>query len=184
MKISACLWFCLPAACVFQLSCRVNPAQAVEQFTQRQCLQLQHELDDNRERQRRGYKLKETEGIKTTELRLEQQLFYHCNQPIQPAKQHSQGAMRRIKSSMRLIKPLDSSRSAGFFSTAIAIKAPYQGKQLSAWLGYYQEPRFCYGVRSTSVIVECANRRQQAMAQFEQDWQQQHASHLSDQQPE
>lgn len=156
----------------------VSHLPAVEQFDLTQCQQLQQELEQNRKQQRRGYRLKDADKIKDTELRLQKQLFYHCEKPIVT---QAAANLRRMVPTV-LPKPFAAERENAeeFFSSKIELKAPYQGKQLSAWLGYYQEPRFCYGVRTTSVIVECAQRRQQAMQQFEQDWLQK-PSNLSDQ---
>jgi hypothetical protein len=160
------------------LICFVANLPAVEQFNLNQCKQLQEDLEKNRNLQRKGYRLRDAEKIKDTEQRLQKQLFYHCEKPI----------VTQTKATMRRLLPTsrhpsfesDRSMAGDFYASTIEVKAPYQGKQLSAWLGYYQEPRFCYGVRTTSVIVECATRRQQAMQQFEQDWQQ-HPANLSDQ---
>ena len=113
-----------------------------------------------------------------TEQRLHKQLFYHCEKPIVT---QAAASVRRLLPNVRP-QPFaaEHNKNQRFLSSNIEFKAPYQGKQLSAWLGYYQEPRFCFGVRATRVIVECANLRQQAMRQFEQDWQQKPAN-LSDQ---
>ncbi len=151
---------------------------AVEQFNLGQCQQLQTELEKTRNHQRKGYRLRDAEKLKDTEQRLQKQLFYHCEKPIVT---QTKATVRRLLPGARQ-KSFEPDRGSGseFFASTIEVKAPYQGKQLSAWLGYYQEPRFCYGVRTTSVIVECATRRQQAMQQFEQDWQRK-AANLSDQ---
>jgi hypothetical protein len=160
------------------LICFVAHLPAVEQFNLGQCQQLQEELEQTRRKQRNGYRLRDAEKIKESEQRLQKQLFYHCEKPIVT---QSKSTVRRFLPNARP-KPFELTRSKAdeFFASTIEVKAPYQGKQLSAWLGYYQEPRFCYGVRTTSVIVECATRRQQAMQQFEQEWHQRQVN-LSDQ---
>lgn len=156
----------------------VSQLPAVEQFDLKQCQQLQRELEKNRQQQRSGYRLKDAGRVKDTEQRLHKQLFFHCEKPIVT---QATSTLRRLLPHVRTT-PFREDRhpSETFLSSKIEIKAPYQGKQLSAWLGYYQEPRFCYGVRATSVMVECANLRQQAMQQFEKDWRQ-HPANLSDQ---
>ena len=151
---------------------------AVEQFNLGQCQQLQQELQKNRNHQRTGYRLRDAGKLKETEQQLQKQLFYHCEKPIVT---QAKATVRRLLPKTRQ-PSIESNRQlkGDFFASTIEVKAPYQGQQLSAWLGYYQEPRFCYGVRTTSVIVECAMRRQQAMQQFEQQWQQNRPD-LSDQ---
>ena len=168
------------------LICFVSNLPAVEQFQLNQCQQLQSELEKTRQKQRNGYRLREAETLRENEHRLQKQLFFYCEKPVvmrstrNSATQDKSPARRLLPGARQ--KPLDVARSAAaeFLTSAVEIKAPYQGQQLIAWLGYYQEPRFCYGVRTTSVIVECATRRQQAMQQFEREWQQQPAN-LSDQ---
>jgi uncharacterized membrane protein (DUF106 family) len=147
----------------------VTNLPAVEQFNLNQCKQLQKELDKNRNKQRTGYRLRDADTLKDNEQRLQKQLFYHCEKPIVT---QAKATVRRLLPSTRYL-PFEPARrhQDEFFASTVEVKAPYQGRQLSAWLGYYQEPRFCYGVRTTSVIVECATRRQQAMQQFEQEWQ-------------
>jgi uncharacterized membrane protein (DUF106 family) len=160
------------------LICFVANLPAVEQFNLKQCQQLQEDLEQNRTKLRTGYRLRDANKLKENEQRLQKQLFYHCEKPVVT---QGKTTIRRLLPITRELA-LESARKVqdSFFASTIEVKAPYQGKQLSAWLGYYQEPRFCYGVRTTSVIVECATRRQQAMQQFERDWQQKPAN-LSDQ---
>ena len=67
-----------------------------------------------------------------------------------------------------------------FFVSAVEVRAPYQGRQLAAWLAFYREPKECYGVRQTALIVDCVNRRQQAQRRFEKQWVQQRSQILSD----
>jgi hypothetical protein len=156
----------------------VTHLPAVEQFNLNQCQQLQQELEKIRNKQRKGYRLRDADKLKDAEQSLQKQLFYHCEKPIVT---QSKTTMRRLlPGAQQKTKASDRSFAREFFASTIEVKAPFQGKQLSAWLGYYQEPRFCYGVRTTSVIVECANLRQQAMQQFEQEWQQK-PTNLSDQ---
>ncbi len=159
------------------LGCFVANLPAVEQFNLGQCQQLQAELEQNRNHQRRGYRLRDAEKLKDTEQRLQKQLFYHCEKPI--VTQAKVTVRRLLTNARQKSFAPDRSSADDFYASTVEVKAPYQGKQLSAWLGYYREPRFCYGVRTTSVIVECATRRQQAMQQFEQEWQQ--PVNLSDQ---
>jgi len=141
---------------------------AVEQFDLGQCQQLQQELQKNRNHQRTGYRLRDAEKLKDSEQRLQKQLFYHCEKPIVT---QAKATVRRVMPKARYSDAAPfREQQQPFFASTVEVKAPYQGKQLSAWLGYYQEPRFCYGVRTTSVIVDCAMRRQQAMQKFEEAW--------------
>ncbi|WP_333797843.1 hypothetical protein [Rheinheimera sp.] len=165
--------------------CFVANIPAVEQFNQQQCLQMQQELDDNRDTQRRGYSLKNADALKAAEQSLAQQIYHHCVKPIaSPAP----GTKNRIFPVKR--KPYeyasdiaaDATISARkFFASAVEVRAPYQGRQLTEWLRYYQEPRSCFGVQQTAQIVECVNNRQKAQQRFEALWQQQRLQILSDQ---
>jgi hypothetical protein len=191
MNLQSVMLFAAQSLLLVVLICFVSNLPAVEQFQLNQCLQLQSELEKTRRKQRNGYRLREAETLRENEHRLQKQLFFHCEKPVVMQSARNQNARnftsqdksptRRLLPSSRL-QPFERAHSvaAEFLTSAVEIKAPYQGQQLMAWLGYYQEPRFCYGVRTTSVIVECAARRQQAMQQFEREWQQK-PSNLSDQ---
>ncbi len=63
-----------------------------------------------------------------------------------------------------------------FLASLLEIRTPYSGEQQQAWLVWYQEPYWCYGVKVTSQIVDCVDKRQKAQAQFERWWQQQNLS--------
>ncbi len=63
-----------------------------------------------------------------------------------------------------------------FLASLLEIRTPYSGEQQQAWLAWYQEPYWCYGVKVTSQIVDCVDKRQKAQAQFERWWQQQNLS--------
>lgn len=158
---------------------------AVEQFNEKQCQQMQHELDDNRETQRRGYSLKNANTLKATEQSLAQQIFHHCVKPITSPTPDSKNRFFHIKR-----VPYKHSRNQDaitprvtrqFLASTVAIRSPYQGRQLMEWLKYYQEPRSCFGVQQTSQIVACVNSRQKAQQRFEAQWQQQRLQILSDQ---
>lgn len=67
-------------------SIMLTPAIAsaqIEQFNTAQCAQLETALEQNREQQRRGYKLKQEVKIKTAQAKLELQLEQHCQRPVQ-----------------------------------------------------------------------------------------------------
>lgn len=158
---------------------------AVEQFSEKQCNQMQKELDDNRDVQRRGYSLKNGDKLKATEQSLAQQIYYHCVKPISKPSPGTKNRIFPVKrrpyeyySDIRREIPMSARQ---FFVSAVEIRAPYQGQQLAAWLKYYQEPKDCYGVQQTAMIVDCVNRRQRAQRRFEQQWGQQRRQILSDQ---
>ncbi len=154
---------------------------AVEQFNQSQCLQLTTELEQLRLQQRGGLSLRFSERIKADEQQLTQQLHYHCAHPttdkITSRTPTAQQRQRRVQ--QRAVTAASPARQLTFSS--VTYKNRYQGAQLQAWLNYYREPQFCYGVRLTPVIVVCAELRQQAQQEFEQQWQQQRPYILSDQ---
>ncbi len=157
---------------------------AIEQFSEKQCSQMQKELDDNRDEQRRGYSLKNGDKLKATEQSLAQQIYHHC---VKPIAKPTPGTKNRIFPVKR--RPYDyysnipreiPMSAKQFFVSAVEVRAPYQGRQLAAWLAFYREPKECYGVRQTALIVDCVNRRQQAQRRFEKQWVQQRSQILSD----
>jgi len=158
----------------------VSTLPAIEQLTEPQCEQLQQELDKVRAEQRRGMKIRRANQLADLQQHLEQQLFFYCDKPTQVQPSAQRTTKRRlpahpaVTTSPRLFPQA--------MSSVVEIKAPFQGAKLTAWLAFYQEPRFCFGVRQTSVLVECVHLRQQALAQFERHWQQHPRKHdLSDQ---
>jgi hypothetical protein len=166
----------------------IRQIAAVEQFTQSQCLQLATELDNIRTQQRQGLRLQHSERIKANELQLTQQLHYHCanpqTEPVAKSAAHlaSSHHNRKLPQHLRHQVAVTAKQPPRelTFSTIVS-KSRYQGKQLQAWLDYYREPRFCYGVRLTHLMVICTELRQQAQREFEQHWQQQQPNTLSDQ---
>lgn len=176
----------------------VVPAQ-IEQFSVPQCAQLEAALELNREQQRRGYKLKHELKIKAQQAQFELQLQYHCQQPQDITKpqrrlakadrnkgrqtvQASSQAQNqtKIQASTRGKNPPD----AGMSISVISVKAPFHGAKQLAWLNYYQQPFYCFGVRHTERIRQCVEQRQQAQQRFEQQYRERQPSqtnNLSDQ---
>lgn len=161
-----------PTYLLIVLSLWLHSALTVEQFTKAQCLQLEHELDKNRAIQRRGYSLRQATTLQATEEQLLQQLHYHCMQP--QASHTPQPEARVLRSKGAATRPTHQPT----FSI-VSTKPAYQGAQLQAWLNYYREPRRCFDVRQTALIVACVEQRQTAMRTFERLWQKN--QNLSDQ---
>jgi len=200
-----------------------SPLYSADQFTTAQCAQLSQALDDNRDEQRTGYALRDSERIKDEELQLEKQLRTYCESPISVelsahpyGKTARRGAKRAssiaaiTKRGNALISELKKARSnetkssnkrqaqgkvaagsdrAGlrgtlspqaqhrhFLASLVELRTPYDGEQQQAWLAWYQEPCWCYGVKVTKQIVACVNKRQKAQEQFEAWWQRQNLS--------
>ena len=151
------------------------PAMAlVEQFNVAQCAQLQLALEQNRELQRRGYRLKQELKIKGQQAQLELQLHYHCQQPAEKTPPSARQRARRESAKRPPVAPTRAqakTRAApGLQISEIQVKAPYQGAKLTAWLQFYQPPFYCYGVRETARIRQCVEQRQHAQRQFEQKY--------------
>lgn len=192
MKSTTLLWLGCQIVLGLMLLFFISQIAAVEQFSQSQCQQLNVELTDLRAQQRSGLALQLSERIKANEQQLTQQLHFHCASPTaesatlakagqrQGQADGSRGnrlAQRRIRQATATAT--QPARQLTFSS--IVSKAKYQGKQLQAWLDFYREPGFCFGVRLTHLMVICAELRQQAQLEFEQLWQQQSPGTLSDQ---
>lgn len=180
----------LLAALLLLLFSTVAAAQ-IEQFSMAQCAQLEAALELNREQQRRGYKLKQELKIKAQQAQLELQLHYHCQQPQdlqKPARSAGKPAKTtRAKPTARIARPAatpPATTKPALTVSVIAVKAPYQGAKLDAWLAYYQAPFYCYAVRQTERIRQCVEQRQQAQQRFEQQFAERQPSqtnNLSDQ---
>lgn len=151
------------------------PAMAqVEQFNVAQCAQLHLALEQNRDLQRRGYRLKQELKIKGQQAQLELQLHYHCQQPAEKtppsAQQQTRRQLTRRQPPVPTHTPAKTRAVPGLQISEIQVKAPYQGAKLTAWLQFYQPPFYCYGVRQTTRIRQCVEQRQQAQQQFEQQY--------------
>ena len=180
MKTSIAIFIAGQAGFLVLLMFFVAHLPAVEQFSEKQCDQMQKELDGNRDQQRRGYSLKNADKLKSAEQSLAQQIYHHC---VKPLAQPTPGTKNRIFPVQRRRHQYQThipQSAKQFFVSAVEIRAPYQGRQLAAWLKYYQEPKDCYGVQKTALIVDCVNRRQRAQRRFEQQWAQQRSQILSD----
>ncbi len=105
------------------------------------------------------------------------------------AKASNAATKARIKTSKQQGKITTGSDKAGlrttmqpqaqhrhFLASLIELRTPYTGEQQQAWIAWYQEPYWCYGVKKTAHIVDCVNQRQKAQAQFESWWQSQSLS--------
>ncbi len=194
---------------------------SAEQFTEAQCGQLSQALENNRDGQRSGYALRDSERIKEEELMLEKQLRTYCESPIkteatpsyrnksersraQTSSQSLAALAKRGEDLIQKFKKANAARhqkaqdqgkiTAGsdraglrgtmspqaqhrhFLASLVELRTPYDGVKQQAWLAWYQEPYWCYGVKVTKQIVACVDRRQQAQDQFEAWWQRQNLS--------
>ena len=166
----------------------------IEQFNTSQCTQLEMALEQNREQQRRGYKLKQEVKIKTAQAKLELQLEQHCQRPLQvqprgqrhKAQTKKDAAHNQHRSSIQVrnTAPQHHSKSGRSKTAAqstakrptlnishVDVKAPYQGAKLMAWLQFYRTPFYCFSVRHTERIRQCVELRQQAQLRFERSYQ-------------
>ncbi len=192
MKSTTLLWLGCQIVLGLMLLFFISQIAAVEQFSQSQCQQLNVELTDLRAQQRSGLALQLSERIKANEQQLTQQLHFHCANPSAESATLSKASKRQPHASGSHSNRLAQRRIRQANATAaqparqltfssIVSKAKYQGKQLQAWLDYYREPSFCFGVKLTHLMVICVELRQQAQLEFEQLWQQQASGALSDQ---
>jgi hypothetical protein len=198
-----------------------HPLHSADQFTTAQCAQLSQALDDNRDEQRTGYALRDSERIKDEELQFEKQIRTYCESPVSvevmpmPNGKFGRRSAHRTpsvdtstKRGNPLLAELKKARekaaklaeknqgkvAAGsdraglrgtlspqaqhrhFLASLVELRTPYNGAQQQAWLAWYQEPYWCYGVKMTKQIVACVNKRQKAQEQFEDWWQRQNLS--------
>lgn len=192
MKSTTLLWLSCQLLLGLMLLFFISQIAAVEQFSQSQCQQLNVELTDLRAQQRSGLPLALSERIKANEQQLTQQLHFHCASPTAESPAQAKASQRRPQASrshnnrlpqrrIRQTAAVAAQPARQLTFSSIVSKAKYQGKQLQAWLDYYREPGFCFGVRLTHLMVICAELRQQAQLEFEQLWQQRPLTTLSDQ---
>lgn len=139
---------------------------ALDQLTSLECQDLGQQLSINLSRQQRDARGALRAALLTAEHSLRQQLSHACQHP-RAESSHVVGTPSTTRRQRRQAKRLQ-----------LELRGPYQGPKQQAWLRYYQDPYYCFGVRQTAVIVACTLLRQQAQQQFEQNWQ---TPNLSDQ---
>lgn len=154
----------------------VNPATVEPATVGRQmlsparCARLALDLQHVRDQFRRGYSIRQQVQLEQKQDRLRLALQNQC-QPLSQTGLQSRPASRTAapaKPHSHHAKPLQIS--------VVSLTAPYQGKQLQAWLAFYQSPFYCYNVRATERIRQCVEQRQAAQRRFERRWRQQNLS--------
>lgn len=154
--------------CSFQL-------WAQQQWPAADCDKATHKLKQLEQKISSGYSLKEAEQLSLDQRLLEKQLDQFCRQPVSAANPDHP----KVKKTAKLKAPKDPladiAKGPQLYVSSVSVKAPYQGEKLQAWLEYYSEPKQCFGVRDSRQMVWCVEQRQQAKANFEQQWQQKFA---------
>ena len=117
-----------------------------------------------------GYSLKEAEQLSLDQRQWEKQLDQFCQNPVSASDAQKPKVKNTTKTPQEPL--VDIAKGPQLYVSAVLVKAPYQGKQLQAWLDYYTEPKQCFGVRDSKKMVWCVEQRQQAKARFERQWQQ------------
>lgn len=134
------------------------------------CARLALDLRHVREQFRRGYSIRQQVQLEQKQDKLRLALQDQC----QPTS-HT-GLQNRPTSRTAIPAKTPSHRAKPMQISVISLTAPYQGKQLQAWLAFYQSPFYCYNVRATERIRQCVEQRQAAQRRFERQWQQQNLS--------
>jgi len=161
MKPLLCILFCSSFALLAQ-----------NQWPAADCDKAAEKLQQLEQKISSGYSLKEAEQLSLDQRQLEKQLDQFCQKPAlaSDAQKPKVKKTAKIKAAPNSLD--DIAQGPQLYVSSVLVKAPYQGKQLQAWLDYYTEPKQCFGVRDSKKMVWCVEQRQQAKARFERQWQQ------------
>jgi hypothetical protein len=138
----------------------------------KECQSYTDKLRNVQSQQRQGHGLKRSESLNKQE-KVARKKWWQCER----------GRLKRVKGkrkkkqknivanihqplSATLSRDIKKGSSKPFQTSApVVIKSRYQGKQLQAWLKYYQQPKKCLRPRTTRQFAYCVeNRRTQQLA--------------------
>lgn len=139
------------------------------------CARLALDLQHIREQFRRGYSIRQQVQLEQKQAKLRLALQYQC-EPASSTGLHNRPSSQQARGPAAKLAKTPSQQAKPLQISVVSLTAPYQGKQLQAWLAFYQSPFYCYNVRATERIRQCVEQRQAAQRRFERQWQRQNLS--------
>ena len=137
-----------------------------------QCQPYLEKLRNVQSQQRQGHSVKRSESLNKREVKARKK-WWQCERGLLKT---AKSRKKKKQQSTKLIKKHQlatyTKKKGGKFnkspfktSNALVIKSRYQGRQLAAWLKYYQQPKKCQRPKTTKQFVFCVeNRRSQQMS--------------------
>ncbi|NQZ23414.1 MAG: hypothetical protein HRT53_15345 [Colwellia sp.] len=137
-----------------------------------QCQPYLDKLRNVQSQQRQGHSFKRSEALNKRETKARKK-WWQCERGLlkttksrQNKKQQSTKVIKKHQLATYTKKNgVKLNQSPFQTSNALVIKSRYQGKQLQAWLKYYQQPKQCQRPKTTKQFAFCVeNRRSQQMS--------------------
>lgn len=136
----------------------------------KQCKPYLAKLHNIQAQQKQGHSLKRSESLNKREAKARKK-WWQCERGLLKKAKRNKKKQKKVivkrqplpensrkNSSKGKLKPFQTSR-------AVVVKSRYQGKQLQAWILYYQQPKKCQRPKSTKQFAFCVeNRRAQQIA--------------------
>jgi hypothetical protein len=140
-----------------------------------QCQPYLDELRNIQSQQREGYSAKRGESLNKREAKARKK-WWGCERGLlKKIKKSKKKKPKRAKVSKKHQLPnhtqatgVKLNQSPFQTSNALVIKSRYQGRQLQAWLKYYQQPKQCMRPKTTQQFAFCVENRRLQQMSFEQ----------------
>ncbi|MFT6207041.1 MAG: hypothetical protein ACJA0T_000945 [Colwellia sp.] len=138
----------------------------------KECQSYADKLRNVQSQQRQGHSLKRSESLNQQE-KVARKKWWQCERGrLKKVKGNHKKKQKNIAVNLYqplspiLSRDLKKGSSKPFQTSApVVIKSRYQGKQMQAWLQYYQQPKKCLRPKTTRQFAYCVeNRRIQQLA--------------------
>jgi hypothetical protein len=134
-----------------------------------QCQSYLDKLRNVQSQQQKGHSFKQGERLNKREAKARKK-WCQCERGLLKTSKSRKKKKKKAPKKYQLATDTQKTRiklnqSPFQTSNALVIKSRYQGKQLQAWLKYYQQPKQCQRPKTTKQFAFCVeNRRSQQMS--------------------
>jgi len=141
-----------------------------------QCQPYLDKLRNVQSQQRQGHSFKQGESLNKREAKARKK-WWQCERGLlKKSKSPNKKKQKLIKVVKKYQLSNDTKKTGGKLnqspfqtSDALVIKSRYQGKQLEAWLKYYQQPKKCMRPKTTKQFAFCVENRRMQEISFENE---------------
>lgn len=139
-----------------------------------QCQPYLDKLRNIQSQQRQGHSFKKGESLNKREAKARKK-WWQCERGLlKTRKSRKKNKHKPTKVAKKYQLPTHTQKarvklnqSPFQTSNALVIKSRYQGKQLQAWLKYYQQPKQCLRPKTTRAFAFCVENRRLQQVSFE-----------------
>jgi hypothetical protein len=140
----------------------------------KQCQPYLDKLRNVQSQQKQGHSLKRGERLKKLETKA-RKIWWQCEQghlkkvKVSDKTKKKNKRTKRKAISVASLSDISKVKVKPFkVSSPLVIKSRYQGKQLQAWLLYYQQPKKCLRPKTTKQFAFCVENRIKQQLAFEE----------------